>query len=471
MKKITYKIRKGTKELILGLAILATLGLSTTTHSAKKAGASFALIGLVATFKKKGIELDADELKHYEAIDEAFENHTKGLVTTEALTTQFNEIKAAMTPEALKKLVDAHEEINETLKAQALAIDQLKTMGGTNTNTTKTLKQQVKDELSKPAVKEMLGRMKGKDLNCQGGQFEVKAATDMTLSGTTAYTTAGTNIAIAQPEFIPGLNNVARNQPFIMQLLNVRPTSSENIVFVEKYNPQGSAIWVGEGAASPEVSFDIIISNSRAKMVTAHIKISTQMLDDLDYIAGAVENELIYQAAIATDTFLLQGNGTGDNLKGIKAFAPAYTLTTLTTTTPNNCDAILAAATQIVSSNFVPDIAVLNPIDFAQTKLLKGTTGYYIVNPNNNDSTWAGIRVVQSNQVPIGYTMVMDSRKTNVQPYMNPAISYGWVNDDFIKHLVTIQITQRLHSYIMANDVNAFVYDTLSNIKTAITAV
>lgn len=436
-----------------------------------KATLAFVPFGLVAAMKKNGVVLDAESEKEYlgleKSLNEALEAHLKGQLTDSELETKLKDIKLGMTPDQEKSFTD----LDTAFKALQAQVDQMKTMTNGPQGKGKSLKEQIREGLEKAENKLIVEKMKNGDAGTSGFKFEVKAAADMATTTTTAYTTAGTAITMSQPEFIPGLNNVARNKPFIFPLMNVKPTSSANIVYVEKYNPQGAAAWVGEGVAAPKVSFDIQVSNSRAKMVDAYIHVSSQMLDDIDYIAAAIEEELLYQIAISVDTFILQGDGTGDNLKGIKAFAPAYSLTTLTTTSPNNCDAILAAATQIVVDNFAPDIAVMNPIDFAQTKLLKGSTGYYIVNPNNQDSTWAGIRVVQSNQVPVGYIMVMDSSKTNIHPYQNFTLSYGMINDDFIKNLVVIKGVQRMHSYIKVNDINAFVYDTLANIKTAITAV
>ncbi len=431
---------------------------------------AFIPFGLVAAMKKNGVVMDADAEKEYQGLEkglnDALEQHIKGLLTDEQLADKLKEIKVGMTADQEKNFTD----LDTAFKALQTQVDQLKTLGGGPKDKPKSLKEQIREALMKDDNKAIMAKMKNGEAGNHAFKFEVKAS-DMTLTTTTAYTTAATAITMAQPEFIPGLNNVARNKPFIWPLMNVKPTSSENIVYVEKYAPSGSASWIGEGVAAGKVSFDIQVSNSRAKMVAAYIHVSSQMLDDIDYIAAAIEDELLYQVAISVDTFILQGDGTGDNLKGIKAFAPAYSLATLTTTSPNNCDAILGAATQIVAANFAPDIAVLNPIDFAQTKLLKGSTGYYIVNPNNQDSTWAGIRVVQSNQVPLGYVMVMDSSKTNIHPYQNFTLSYGMINDDFIKNLVVIKGVQRMHSYVKVNDINAFVYDTLANIKTAMTAV
>lgn len=475
-KNITGKVRKSlyAMSLIAIFALMAGQSISVwgPNKSVIKMGGSFAFVGLIATFKKKGIELSEDEEKQFKEMDGVFENMIKGLVTAEDFKTQFDELKATMTAEAIDKMVKAaNKEIEDTLQKQAVVMDQLKTMGNPGNGKVKSLRDQIRENLDREDNKKALKSFKDKQPGTTGFQFGVKAAAAMTEAGTTAATTAGTAIAFTQPEFIPGLNNVARNQPFILQILNVMPTSNENIIYSEKINVQGSANWVGENAAAGLVSFDIKLTNSRAKMVTAYIKVSTQMLDDVDYMASEIEKELIYQIAISVDTFLLQGDGTGDNLKGIKTFASAYVLDGLSTTEPNNCDAILAAATQIAYDNFRPDLAIMNPIDFAQTKLIKSTTGEYVINPNNVNDNWGGVRVVQSNQVPLGYTMVMDSSKTNVYRYEDFMLSYGWINDDFIKHMVTITAHQRLHNFVKANDTNAFVWDTLANIKAAITAV
>lgn len=475
MKKVQLKINAATKRIVLGLAMAAMIGYSAlSTAPASKRVASMAFVGFVATFKKKGIELTPEEETHFKAMDDVFAENLKGLVTGEELTEKLNAIKGSMSEEAVKLLIEtANSELAEQQKAQAIAIDQLKSLGGNGSTKGKTLREQIKEALTSETVKAELEAMRSKQASAKGFEIVVKAAGAMTIAGTTAATTAETALSFPQPEFIPGLNDVARNRPFLVQLLNVMNTGKELIIYTEKYNPDGAAGWLGENEAAPEVDFDVRIGNSRAKLVSCFIEVSTQMLDDVDYMASEIEKELIYQEAIKIDTDLLTGDGVGDNLAGIDSFAGGYTLTSsqLSTTNPNNCDAIIACATQIAHDNFNPDIAVLNPIDYAQTTLLKGTTGYYIVNPNNEGNKWGKILVVESNQVPVGYTMVMDSSKTNLYRYKDLNISYGWVNDNFKKNMVTIMANQRLHFFIKNNDVNGFIYDTLANIKAALTLV
>ena len=82
-----------------------------------------------------------------------------------------------------------------------------------------------------------------------------------------------------------------------------------------------------------------------------------------------------------------------------------------------------------------------------------------------------GVPVIQSNQVPVGKVLVMDTTRTNVKILQGMMINFGWVNDNFTKHMVTIMGDMRLHNYIKNNDLGAFVYDDIANIKSAIANV
>ena len=469
MKKLTLKIRQNTKAIIFGLAILASAGL-TALHPTQAIKSTFAFTGLIATFKSKKIELDAEEVKHFEAIDGVLEANFKGLLSAEDATKQLNELKATIpTADAMKKLNDGIEELNDQYKKAQERIDQLATTGGhkgTEKGWKAQLREQLGSEQGKAAIKAFIGMNSNASL-----ELNVKAATNMFETTTTAYTTATTAIAYPAPEVIPGLNDIARNQPFILQQLNVGGTDRANIIWTEKYNPQGAAGWVGEGVASPDVSFDVRIAESRAKTLAADTVVSIENLDDVDFIESEIQKEIIYQLAIKLDTDLLQGDGIGDNLPGIISFVGGYVLTSFSVTQPNTMDCILACATQIAVDNFRPDKALLNTLDYNNVMALKGNTGYYLTNPNAQGNTWNKIEVISSNQVPVGHVLVMDSTRTNVKKYKDMNITFGWVNDNFKKRLVTIMGYLRIHNFIKLNDTNAFVYDTLTNIKAAIAAV
>jgi len=187
-----------------------------------------------------------------------------------------------------------------------------------------------------------------------------------------------------------------------------------------------------EGGLKPLIDFQIETEVSRAKKVTDKIKISTEMFDDIDFIAGEIENELKYQVDMKVDAQLLAGDGIGNNLTGIQTYAGGYVLTTIKTTTPNDADAIRAAIAQIRTLNFRANYAFISTEDAANMDLTKNIQGSYIIPPFQSSTglSISGVSVVESNNIDPDELIVADMTKYVVRNYKAFAISYGWVADD-----------------------------------------
>jgi HK97 family phage major capsid protein len=310
------------------------------------------------------------------------------------------------------------------------------------------------------------------------GSSKDGSAIDLSVKASTMLVSTNTSGSafVPRPVYEGGLIDLVRNTPFIEQYANTALVGSPRIIYTEKVNPDGDADFIGEGVLKPLIDFDIQTTTVYAKKVADKIKVSTEMLDDIDFMAAEINNELKYQVDIHTDDQLLAGTGDGSeanaNLKGLTSFAGGYVLTTVETSTPNNFDAVRAAAAQIMSLNFSANYAFVNPIDAANMDLTKGDDGQYTIPPFKSATGMdiAGIRVVETNQIPVGFFLVGDMTKFKVRNYKPFAISMGWVNDDFEKNLVTIIGERRLASYVSVNHTGAFVYDSFADVKTAITA-
>ena len=61
--------------------------------------------------------------------------------------------------------------------------------------------------------------------------------------------------------------------------------------------------------------------------------------------------------------------------------------------------------------------------------------------------------------------------KYNTTNYMPYTVKIGWVNDDFIKNQFVILAESRFHAFVKKLDEQAFIYDDIAIIKTAITKV
>ena len=333
-----------------------------------------------------------------------------------------------------------------------------------------SIKGQIKSYLKENSSK-WEGFKKGESISFgvkSEGKDGAVAAIEIKSAGTMLESTnLNSSAYLPVREVVPGFVDIASNQPLIEQYANTSATSSSNIVWVNKVNRDGAAAITAEGGVKPLIDFEFETETSTARKVADKIKISTEMLDDIDFVAAAIENELMYQVSIATDTQLLTGDGTGTNLKGITEYAPAYVLTTIETTAPKKGDAIIAMAAQIKSLNFMASHVFMNTIDQANMMLEKDTDGQPII----NRLAELGLVVVASNNITVGSVLVADMSKYIVRNYKPFAISFGFVNDDFEKNLVTVIGERRLHAYASDNNTNAFCYDTFDNVITAITVV
>jgi len=408
-----------------------------------------------------------------EEIDRAIVERMKPLegVDLEGLRTHKadKEATAKEVGELRQAMITQGEELKALKEAQKAALPDRKTIAA-----------QIRVALEKDdATKQAWARFKAHESNSFGtdgkGNANIalegtRAAITMTVGGST-----GSSAFVPTPEITPGLVDLARNQPFLENYANTSNTASSRIVWAEKYNPQGNAGFIGEGVVKPLISFEIRTMESYAKKVADKIKVSTEMLDDIDFIAQEIETELRYKIDIQVDASLLTGAGDGTSgatdLKGLTSYVGGYTLTNIQTSTPNDFDAIRAAAAQVVSLNFSPNIVFINTIDGANMDLTKDLQGRPLaMEYKDANGKLYRLTVVETNQIPVGYFLLGDMTRFKIRNYQPFSISYGWVNDDFEKNLVTIIGERRLHAFVAANDTGAFVYDTFAVVKTAITA-
>lgn len=365
------------------------------------------------------------------------------------------------------------------LKHQGAVITAMKELRGSEPARVKSVRDQIKEfhEANKDKLAAFLsGESKSFGTSLDPQSKEMVAGISIKAAVTMGVTASSNGSAfVPNVEVVPGLVDLNRNRPFIEQYANVSSTNRSRIVWAEKTNPQGQAGWLAEGGLKPLISFEWTTRESYAKKVADKIKVSTEALQDVDWLAAEIEAELKYQIDIAVDVALLSGTGDGSsanvNLKGITQYAPGFVLTNVKTTMPNNFDAGRAMYAQISNLNFTPTHWFINTLDAANMDLVKDTQGRPLV-MDYRDNTGRIFRVIpiETNQIPVGYTLMADMSKFKVRNYIPFAIYYGWVNDDFEKNLVTVIGERRLHDYIATNDLGAFIYDSFANIKTAITA-
>ena len=297
-------------------------------------------------------------------------------------------------------------------------------------------------------------------------QIQLKAVGTMALS-------TNTTGQIPQAERETGITRIVRRNPFILELVNVGTIMSNVWEWVEQKNVEGGSAMTAEGALKSQTDFDLVVASANVKKVTAYIKVTKEMLDDVALLRSEIDQELTELINLKIDDQLLNGNGLTVNLTGIVTNATAWSAGAfaLAIPEPTNYDVLATAINQVRVNLFEPTYIVMHPTDVTKMKLSKGTDGHYVLPPFSSvDGTSVeGIRVVANTGVTIDKFLVGDFTKAGVRFKEGLTINVGYENDDFTKNLVTILAEARLVQRVKSNHYGAFVYGDFSDSITALT--
>lgn len=302
------------------------------------------------------------------------------------------------------------------------------------------------------------------------GHFVLNLKTAATILNSTHVT--GT---VPQAEREPGLTDVAVERSFIMDVVGVSPTSSKTIDYIQKANQDGTVAFVADTAGFANIDFDMVVTSSAAKDLGGYITVHENMLDDIDFLAGEIDKELMYQIRAAADASVLAGDGTSNTLTGITASAAAFSLATVQVVTPTYWDAIAAAITQVRVTGFdEANMIVMHPADYANALAAKGSDGHYNGHPllSVDGKTFSGIPIYLTTFITAGQLLVGNKMHSNIKILQDIELAIGYnLTGEFVKRHITVRGGMRLNHYIKSNYNNSFVYDAIDDIITAITAV
>ena len=342
----------------------------------------------------------------------------------------------------------------EQLALQVLELETKGTPANAPENLTSLLTEKA-DELK--AMKEKSGA---------SVQIQLKAVGTMALS-------TNTTGQIPQAEREAGITRIVRRNPFILELVNVGTIMSNVWEWVEQKNVEGGSAMTAEGAAKSQTDFDLVVASANVKKVTAYIKVTKEMLDDVALLRSEIDQELTELINLRIDDQLLNGNGLTINLTGIVTNATAWSAGAFATSIPEptNYDVLATAINQVRVNLFEPTYIVMHPTDVTKMKLSKASDGHYVLPPFSSvDGTSVeGIRVVANTGVTIDKFLVGDFSKAGVRFKEGLTINVGYENDDFTKNLVTILAEARLVQRVKSNHYGAFVYGDFSDAITALT--
>lgn len=354
--------------------------------------------------------------------------------------------------------------ITEAYKAQGIVISKMSASSAASEE--KGLFVQIKEQLDSHL--DGLKAMKAVK-NTRG--FQIKAAGSIT----SANISGGD---VPQAQRINTFDIIASRRVRLLDIVSRGVASSNLLEWVSQASKDGSAGQTAEGALKNQIDFDIVVDSEKIKKTTAWIKVTTEMLDDVDFIMSEINNELIRETLKQVELGVYSGDGTGENLNGIKTVASAFVAATAPEAVDNAnfVDVLRTANTQIeLAEHDGANYILANPSDVLGLLQIKASTTdkRYIdaLQMVAGQLSLDGIPIIKTTLVAQDSYLIGDFSRAFVYDKGEISISVGLDSDDFTKNFRTILAEWRGASVVKTNDRTAFVTGTISVDATALIAL
>jgi len=384
-------------------------------------------------------ELNAQNEKAFKELKEAEGENSKSI--------------SKMQEELLSIKNEQYKELKAALKTQGLELEKVKKTGVSSESKSfgSLLKSQL--ELNSDSLAKMKNVNSKEDVN-----ITVKAPM---LNSTNV---SGGNVPVE--DRLEGFNTIPSRSIKFLDVLSKRTTSSNVVSWVYQANKGGSAGQTAEGSTKNEIDYDIVVANESVKKTTAYIKVSTEMLDDITWIQSEIEAELMRELLKAVETQAYGGDGTGQNLNGIRTVASAFSAGSFASTVDNanEVDVLSVAMNQIMVAqerDSAANYIFMHPSDVTALKLVKvsATDKRYVdrLAIIAGQLSLDGVPIIPTTLVTQGEYLVGDFNLAILVTRTDVSINIGLDADDFTKNLRTILAEWRGLTLVKNNDRTAFV--------------
>lgn len=275
-----------------------------------------------------------------------------------------------------------------------------------------------------------------------------------------------------------------RNDQPLINLCSIVNTSSHSYSYTQAEPKEGGYGEVLEGASKPQIDFKWENRYALPFKVAAYQVMTEEAAKDIPRLVSVAQKFLRDKHTLYKADKIYFGAGDGVTaIEGATVAARVFAAggMALKVDSPNLIDIANAVKTDIFTTpNFTDEapymanLFLVNPVDFyVELVAAKDTRGWALFPQAQlfNEVTIGGVTIKPWHKVPAGKIFGADMKMYNLTNWVPYSVQLGWVNDDFIKNQFTMVGESRFHAFIKEHDRQAFVYDDIATIKTAIAKV
>ena len=415
-------------------------------------------IGLAA-IKRSPDEMGSTEKAAHDALIAAFKTQIAEAVANKVDATVIEALKANITKLENKEVVTKEE--HDALKTALIEVQNIVNAmkeTGVEKNDGSSIRKALMANIDK--LRALKDGGKG---DAEKNQFTIKVVGTMLES----VNISGGNVPVEQR--IGGLNVIASRRVRLFELFTKAVASSNIISWVYQAGKEGAAGGTAEGATKNQIDFDLVVASQVLVKRTAYIKVSTEMLDDVDFIESEIKNELMREVMKDLELTSYSGNGTPPALNGVRTVATAFAAGdfALTIDNANQVDVLAVAMNQIAIADQPTATAILmHPTDVTKLKVAKVSSSdkRYVerLQMIGGSLSMDGVPIIPLTLITVGTYLVGAFDLATMYTKGDLSIEIGLDGSDFTKNLRTILAEVRAALVVKNNDRTAFVKGTFA---------
>lgn len=233
----------------------------------------------------------------------------------------------------------------------------------------------------------------------------------------------------------------------IRDLLTVATTASNAIEYVRVTGFTNNAAYRAEGAAAAKSELQFELETAMVKSISHWMPASKEILDDAAGLRQFIDNKLKYGIKAKEDAELLYGTGVGNSITGLMVDAdiPEFSRYKAGDT---KIDVLRRALTDVALTEYSSTGILMNPIDFEDIELMKGTDAHYIwlSIPSPAGPQMFRLPVVEANAMIAGNFLTGAFRQAaTLYDRQQATIRFSESHEDFFtRNMVAIMADERL---------------------------
>lgn len=297
----------------------------------------------------------------------------------------------------------------------------------------------------------------------------------------TITTESGTDATTPSPLMHTNLGHFNfRDDNPLVAYATVTKTNKPTYAYTELAPKDGNYEFVAEGAEKPQIDFEWINRFAEPYKIAAYEVLTEEAVTDVARLESVAKEYLKKKHDLFKADRLYFGTGLTGQAKGATLYGRTFVAgdMALKVQTPGFMDVINAGITDVYTTHnyvdespYMPNLALISPINFflnlvsakdSQGRPLYPQAGLF------NTVTIGGVTIRPWAKIPAGKVFIGDMKRMNVVNYIPFSIRIGWINDQFIHNTFTMLGESRYFQFVKKLDEQAFIYDDIDTIATAI---